>query len=150
MSSKINQQDFLTAQELWFTGGTPDITPKKEEDWHIPQGVLRGVLTIKEAIEERKTMHYESFMLSAILGIQDKSLSMGFAELDAETGQTVNDPEIIGLWDKEEKKVVDVPGRDLTQMTQEAYGIFKGRTDLHLREFTTAKEGRASSSEQKA
>ncbi len=147
MSSNINQQDFLTAQELWFTGGTPDITPKEEKDWYIPQGILRGVLTVKEAIERRTTMHYESFMLSIVLGFSDQSLSMGFAEIDAETRQTVNDPKIIGLWNKKKKKVIEIPGRDLTR---EAYDIFQGKTDLHLREPKTAKEGGTSSSEQKA
>lgn len=144
----LSDLDLLTAQERWFVGNTPEYFPQKENEWYIPQGVLKGVLTIREAIEKRTTMHYESFMLAMVLGFKDKSLSIGFAEIDGETGQTVNDPKIIGLWDKDKEKVVEVPGRDLTK---EAYDKFKElKTDLHLREFSAKKERIGDSLEQKA
>ena len=148
MKNAIAIQDLQTPQEIWFMGSTPGVEPLDENDWHIPQGVLEGVLSIGEAIEARKAIgHFQSTMLSTILGFNEFPISVGFSDIDKDTKMTLYDPKIIGLWDKQKKKVIEIPGRDLTR---EAYDIFQGKTDLHLRESKTAKEGGTSSSEQKA
>lgn len=149
MKNAIAIQDFRTAQEHWFAGSTPEVEPLEEADWYIPQGVLKGVLAIEEAIKLRKVAgHFESGILSAILRLTGgMPISVGFSDINKETGMTLRDPEIIGLWDKNKREIVKIEGRDLTK---EAYNIFrKLETDLHLRESTTTKEGKVNSSEQR-
>lgn len=148
MEKTVVMHDIQTAPELLLAGSTLEVVPVKEEDWHKPQGVLIEVLTIEEAIKQRKAVgHFESGMLSSILGFEDKSVSVGFSDIDENTGMTHEDPKIIGLWNEERREIEKIEGRDLTQ---EAYGIFrKSGIDLHLRETGVRKEREDNSGEQK-
>lgn len=149
MKNTIDVEDLQTAQEYWLIGSTPEVRPSEERDWYIPQGVLRGVLTIEDAIKLRKAVgHFESGMLSTILGFRDRPISVGFSDINRETNMTLNDPKIIGLWDEDKLAIVKTEGRDLTQ---EVYRKFRElKVNLHLREPLTKKERIDNSSERKA
>lgn len=152
MDKNLTVEDLQTAQEQWMTGVTAEQKAFQERLWYIPQGVLRGLLDIDEAITLRNAAggHFESRWLAQELGINSKlPISIKFSKINRATKMTLDDPKVAGLWNEDEGAFVKVEGRDLTQeaynMLREKYGV-----DLHLHPTSGEKEKEIGSlSEQK-
>ncbi len=144
---KISKTELLTPQEHIMLGSTPPVDPKNDEEWYIPTGVLMRRLSIKMAMEGRKELgHLESGIMAGLIGLKNERISLGLQDLDPKTGKTLNDPEILGVWDDKNKVVREVKDRDLTRELFDK--LLNGGIDLRLRpNAVEGKEGRVNLSE---
>lgn len=126
----LDLQASYTAQEHLCMGSTPDFPKDRpfflfdgkltkipmDRQPYIPQGVIYRQLPLKRAIEVRKE---EGFFISrgmgSRLGLGDKAVAIKFEELDPKTGETLQNPTILGVYDDETKQVTQVEGRDLNK-----------------------------------
>lgn len=125
----------LTAQERVILGATPptDTELGTPADWYRPQGVLKQELSLEEVIDRRRELgdYITSAIMESVLGV-GKPIVLELAKIDPETGQTLEDPKIIGLWDKETKTVIKPD--EGSRLTREVYKVFRASGyDLHLR-----------------
>jgi hypothetical protein len=125
----LKKGDILTPQEHIWMGSSPGFTPIKNEEWYIPDGVLRGKITLKEAIEERKGISYTEIMIDP-LGIithgSSEAMAMSLEDIDERSGQTKDDPKILGIIDDDSinpQPMINATGevRDLTKEIVELY-----------------------------
>lgn len=88
---------------------------------YIPLNVLRAsqapavrAAMIKDAIEIREQAGiFVSGIIGGLIGVM-RPLAFCFEKLDTETGQTIRDPRIAGIWESEPRKIIHVEGRNLT------------------------------------
>ena len=151
MDENLTTEDLLTAQEQWMKGERAGKPPFDERLWYIPQGVLKGLCNIKEAIALRGSAggHFESVRLAEELDFKNGlPISIKFSDIDEKKMMTLSDPEVIGQWDESEGKIIKIEGRDLTQ---EVYAMLKKKygVDLRLRPTSGVKEKVVGSSSEK-
>lgn len=136
MEKEIFDKSFLTPQEHLFVGSTPEVEPKKDNEWHIPELVTLGRIGIDEANRKREDIfHIKTSIMAATLGFENKSLIIKLQGLDPETGQTVADPEVIGIWDDNKRQMAEIEtdNLDLTKKLFDKLHTYS-ETDYHLRQ----------------
>lgn len=161
MEKEIVLADILTAQEHNWIASSPVFTPTKEEEWYIPEGVLRRKITLEEANVERQAKVFVETMLDP-LGIitrgTSEAMAISLEDIGAETGQTKNDPKILGIVDDESiepRPVIDSTTGKVRNLTEELIECYREKGlehELHLRaqptqerENTSLGEGNAGS-----
>lgn len=129
----VRESSFFTPFEIKMVGGTPstlDIIRQKGhpiECFHIPEEVLKGNLSILEADRNRDQLGFFlsiDFLPGSILGVHNIPLAISLERLDLNTGTTLCDPRILGLWNPQSEQIKEVTGRDLTK---EYYCWYKAR-----------------------
>lgn len=128
--NKIKLPSLLTLQEHCIIGSL-DPELEKAGKWHTPVGVLRGKITVYEAIKERERLGFfeGGALCEYYLHLPDVAIRL--EAIDPKIGETVSDPTVLGALN-EDGKIVKIEGRDLTR---ELYGAFSSNdVDLHLRE----------------
>lgn len=132
MDEFIYEYWLITAQEHLVKGSSPHIDPQNEEDWYKPQGLLNSQYPLEALIAGRKEL---GILRSSPHGYaigRKKSVVISLEDIDPESGQTLKDPLIIGLWDEKKKKVVnEKEGPILTEQLYEI--LIKKGENLHLR-----------------
>lgn len=143
----LSVEDIMTPQEHTLAGSTPAVLPREghPEDWYTPISLLTKVknkrLSIEETIIARKERGH-SLIGTGVAGIVGSRvpLVVSLADLDPETGQTLEDPVIGGVWNPATKRIEGTDqGQRLTEELYKAYEKYK--MDLHLRPTSTAPEG---------
>ena len=136
--------DVLTPQEHNWRGSTPEFSPTTEQEWYIPDGVLRRKITIAEAIAERKARGFVTGgVISSKLGFYHEEIAIKLEEIDEETGITKDDPKISGvlhLDSIEPESVIDEATGKFRDLTQELINLYKAESlesQLHLRPQST-------------
>lgn len=128
--------DNNTPQEGNFVGGT--YSKEELEHPYTPIGITKGLLTIPEAQKNRKEGKYLlSRMLETVLGLPERAV-IGYEDLDPVTGETTQDPKVLGYWDEKNENVITVEGRNLTA---ETYKILREQEEgnLELKHFLREK-----------
>lgn len=132
--------DILTPQEHNWMGSTPEFNPTTEEEWYMPDGVLRGKITLEEAIEQRNKRGFVGGgMMAAILGIFGRDIAISLEEIDETAHRTKNDPRILGIFDRETNEITPAideatgQDRDLTSEFIERFRERRSEGDLRLR-----------------
>ncbi len=130
----------MTPQEHDWIGSTSDYTPTSEGEWYIPDGVLSGRITLKEAIRERQKRRVmgAGLTMGSLLGIPE-NVFFSLEDINPTTHQTIRDPKILGTLDPENKQII--PARDkvtgeIRDLTNEYISLFRERgleEKLHLR-----------------
>lgn len=140
MEKEVVFGDKLTAQEHEVIGSTPEYNPTKEDQWYIPNGVLRGTITIEEAINARTEMKFVAGnAVASLLGFYDKSVAISLEPIDPTTHQTIGDPEILGTLDPKTKEIIAAKDKvtgEIRDLTSEYINLFRERgleEKLHLR-----------------
>lgn len=133
-SLRANYGKLLTPFERLMIGGTTSKVyedEKQPEDWrwHTPI-VLLGQNELPEdrpSIEEinliRAAMKFNVSAGLSLLGegtmndpaLKFKSLAFSLEPIDPVTGNTLNDPKILGVYDPEKDEVIPIDGRDLNR-----------------------------------
>lgn len=140
MEEKIVLGDILTPQEHNWIASSSGFKPTKEEEWFIPDGVLRGKITLEDAVFERQAKGFVESMLDP-LGIitrgTSEAMAISLEDIDTETGQTKDDPKILGIVDDDSIKPEPVIDRNLTQEFIKFYREKGLEQELHLRPKST-------------
>lgn len=103
-----------TAQEQRLQGISPDYdTVAKPSDFYVPQGVLRGQISIQQARDIRTKRGYITTMVWLNFG-PGYSTALKLEDLDPETGMTLKDPTVLGAYRSSEGRIATYPERDLT------------------------------------
>lgn len=122
MSSRPPHLDFalLTPQEGNFIGGTYSEGESRQP--YMPIGVARGLLTPEEAQKIREDVgFYSGYSLQGKLRLPGEVV-MSLEKLDPNTGETKQDPKVLGYWAENTGEIVEVKERNLTA---EVYRILR-------------------------
>lgn len=135
----------LTPHETVILGGSGHFdTSKDPKVWHTPEPVLEGKLTVEEAREKRRDLgYYLNPSAAMMLGLRGR-VAISLEDLDPQTGETVKDPHVLGLYDEIKNEVIPVPGRDLTTELRGKLKEFEERNPeekFYLREIKQLNEG---------
>lgn len=105
--------NFKTYQEITLQGGTLN-EEEKPSNPYIPLGVARGTLSIEEAQKLREeTGHFSSIPLQGALKFPFDEITVSYEDINPDTGETIRDPKVLGIYDRAKKTIVGVEGRDL-------------------------------------
>lgn len=134
--------DILTLQEHMWIRSSPISIPKTKEQWYIPDGVIRGKITLQQAIIEREARGFVETMGDP-LGIttpgRREAMVISLEKINEETGQTENDPRILGIMDDESiepRLVTDQITGQARNLTDELIAYYRKEgvvQELHLR-----------------
>ncbi|MBI1919213.1 hypothetical protein HYS29_01350 [Candidatus Microgenomates bacterium] len=137
----------LTPQEHRIFGDQGLWQNPKGDEWYIPEVVLfapikRGEV-IKSANQARSERGFFKCRVGNLVGFPGAQLAISFQQLDKKTGQTFEDPIVLGVCNNSERGYSEIEGRNLTEELFNAFNAF-GEEDedynLHLRERPTARE----------
>lgn len=153
LNKDLMYQYVETPHEHWILGSSnPHQGSTNPREWHIPVAILDNRFTIEEAREARRELAFfiSQNLSSFLLGIKGR-IALSFEDLEPETGETIRDPQVLGIWDEEKKEIIPVPGRDLTsELRAELKKLeAEGNTKFYLREDKSIKEGNNPSEESK-
>lgn len=75
----------------------------------------------------RKKLEFWFEIAPPWMGLDGRYIAFRFEDLDPETGITIRDPRILGMYDKENGRVTKVEGRDLTKEFYQGFSNFGKR-----------------------
>jgi len=110
-AKEISDEYLKTSQEYMATGGTPT-NPYEGDDYFVPIGVLEGVISLDQAIEERGKRKCVEIarIVWGLFGVSDGTFGLTYSDIDRTTGQTLKDPRAV-VYDPHTKEIK----RDMTQ-----------------------------------
>lgn len=143
MEREIVLGDILTPQEHKLLGSSSKVLkygdPVEEREWYIPEVIQYGNISIEEVNQARREKGHVNVMhISEALGLKG-SICMRLSEANPETGETLRDPQVLGIWVPDLKnpdtgEIRKIEDRDPKALTEEVYRICKDRNnDLHHR-----------------
>lgn len=116
------ETEYLTGQEHLWVGSSPG--PKATIDIYVPLIILRAGVKHREFLEyineqRQNAGVFISGVVGGLIGINQR-LAFSLEPLDLQTGRTLRDPRLLGIWDQESEQIITVPGREINQEYRQA------------------------------
>lgn len=120
--------NYWTTQEHRFVGSSA--TPRLiMEEVYKPIELVDGS-TLEEAVRVRGILGVMiSGAVGGLLKLHDP-VAFSLEPLDA-NGMTTHDPRLLGVWDAQNSKIVEIPGRDLTIEYYQALRLIETREPMY-------------------